>query len=208
MKNFVLGLMLGGLVVFITYWSLETPPPPPVIAEIEKPEPTVVETNQSSEAVNAIEKTRKTIKKPKRPFSQSTCPEPTRDAVEKLCRKTFANMTKKQKIMWIKGIDPNNPHPGHIKMNEPGTVLDDGSIAGEAEASLYIEFFEKDLYEKLQAMDPDELREKYANELHWFQRVGNFKKAQKCQALQKMQKDFGLERTFELISTVKGFTFY
>ena len=97
--------------------------------------------------------------------------------------------------MWIKGIDPNNLHPGTLKEQPPGTSLEDGSLVGEAEASNHIEQFEKELFERLQEIDADELREKYANELHWFQRVGNFRKSQKCMAIQKMQKDFGLRTT-------------
>ncbi|MGZ3695777.1 MAG: hypothetical protein ACXWQO_16880 [Bdellovibrionota bacterium] len=83
------------------------------------------------------------------------------------------------------------------KENMPGTILGDGTIAGEAEAMEYFQHNEPMIYAKLSAMDKPALREAYAKEMAWFQRVGNFRKKQKCDSIRKIQTALGLEKTKE-----------
>ena len=86
-------------------------------------------------------------------------------------------------------------HPGRIEELAAGTKHENGQVVGEEEALLHIGHFEKSLYDKIQEIDQKEFRDKYSKELYWFQRVGNFRKRQKCNAIQKMQKDLGLKQT-------------
>lgn len=92
-----------------------------------------------------------------------------------------------------KNYDPN--HPGRTEELKAGTVLPDGTIVGQTEAMLFFDVFEKDLSNRLAELSDEEIKEKFSKELAWYQRVGNFRKRQKCKSLQKMQKSFGLPQT-------------
>ena len=102
-------------------------------------------------------------------------------------------LEKKRRLKKMKNYIPD--HPGRTEELKAGTEHPDGTLVGQVEAQLFFEVFEQDLAESLADMDPEELKNKFAIELSWFQRVGNFRKSQKCEALQKMQKSFGLPQT-------------
>ena len=191
MNHFIFGLLLGGLSVFL-FFTPKQEPKQVVNVPIE-----VTDSSQETQMAEEIATKDKKVMAKKQIKVTPTQPQYKEDekSIENACRKHFSSLSKREKIMWVKNIDPNNPHPGAVEELPPGTMLSDGTMVGEVEASLYIEHFEKDLFEKLKELDSDEIREKYADELHWFQRVGNSRTAQKCMALQKMQLDFGLNTT-------------
>ncbi len=84
---------------------------------------------------------------------------------------------------------------GQVDEIEAGTVFEDGLIAGEREALIHIAHFEKSLYEKLKTLSRDQFRNRYAKQVFWFQRLGNYRKGQKCAAIQKLQTDLNLKAT-------------
>jgi hypothetical protein len=87
--------------------------------------------------------------------------------------------------------------PKAPKENMSGTILSDGTVAGEKEALAFFQEFEPGIYTKLSTMDKTQLRETYSKEIAWFQRVGNFRKKQKCDAIMKLEGFLGLPKTKE-----------
>ncbi len=83
-------------------------------------------------------------------------------------------------------------HPGLTPELPAGTLLQNGLVAGEYEALLWIYKNEIDLYNQVIKLDRQQFRKKYFFEISWFQRVGNYRKKQKCEAKNKMQSDFKL----------------
>lgn len=132
-----------------------------------------------------------------------------RDAKEKAETTTESIQSKRVKKKEFRPKKPYAEHPGHVEELEPGAQLANGMFAGQEQALLYISYFEKPLAEKLERLSPEELKERFSQELYWFQRVGNFRKTQKCQSIQKMQKEFGLQQvstdkcTADIIETEK-----
>jgi hypothetical protein len=86
-------------------------------------------------------------------------------------------------------------HPGLIPELPAGTLLPNGLVAGEYEALLWIYKNEIDLYKQVIKLDRQQFRKKYFYEMSWFQRVGNYRKKQKCEAINKMQSDFKIVLT-------------
>lgn len=60
-----------------------------------------------------------------------------------------------------------------------GTVLSDGTLAGETPALEYFKEKEPGLYSRLTAIPLNEMRKDYGRFFEWFQRVGNCRKRQK-----------------------------
>jgi hypothetical protein len=79
---------------------------------------------------------------------------------------------------------------------EAGTLVEGSRIAGEKEALEFIKIHEPLLFQRVNSLDIRKFRSKYSKQLVWFQRVGNYRKTQKCEGVAEMQADFGIPVTF------------
>lgn len=80
----------------------------------------------------------------------------------------------------------------------PGKVLEDGSVAGEKQVLAYLQKNEPLVYKKITEMSPAQMRKAFDDRFVWFQRVGNYRKRQKCSALQKIQAALSVPETSEV----------
>jgi|SaaInlStandDraft_5_1057022.scaffolds.fasta_scaffold09815_3 hypothetical protein len=87
-------------------------------------------------------------------------------------------------------------HRGLVKKeHNAGEKFSDGTVVGQKQAVVFIERFEKELFEQLESVDLESIHKDFGDDLAWFQIVGNSRKIQKCEAINKMQKHFGLPMT-------------
>ncbi|MGZ3655934.1 MAG: hypothetical protein ACXVB9_07820 [Bdellovibrionota bacterium] len=78
-----------------------------------------------------------------------------------------------------------------------GKVVADGSVAGEKEALSHFRIYEPEVYKKLIKLDSKKMRTSFGRQFVWFQRVGNYRKRQKCKSLRAIQVALGLTETNE-----------
>lgn len=69
----------------------------------------------------------------------------------------------------------------------PGTTIEDGSIAGEAEALAYFKDREPELYSRLSSLSQKEMRDEYGEYFAPFQRVGACRQRQKADAIKELK---------------------
>jgi hypothetical protein len=74
-----------------------------------------------------------------------------------------------------------------------GTVLDDGTVAGESEALAYFKEHEPALSRRLAAMEPAARRARFGEKFVWFQRVGNYRKRQKAEMIRQIGDELAIE---------------
>lgn len=74
-----------------------------------------------------------------------------------------------------------------------GTVLKDGTIAGESAAFAYFREHEPILAGQLMRLDSKQMRDSYGKYLVWFQRVGPCRRYQKAQAIKSIKADLRLK---------------
>lgn len=74
-----------------------------------------------------------------------------------------------------------------------GTVLEDGTIAGEKETLAYLKEKEPALYAKAAALPPAELRARFAPQLMWFQRVGPCRQRQKAESVRRLKSELSAD---------------
>jgi len=77
-----------------------------------------------------------------------------------------------------------------------GTVLDDGTVAGERQALDYLRDQEPKIYKRIMKLEPEEMRARmrsvYGKFFVWFQRVGNYRKKQKKEMLLQIRQEIRL----------------
>lgn len=74
-----------------------------------------------------------------------------------------------------------------------GTVLEDGTVAGETQALDFFRADAPDLARRLSAMDEKARRERFGAKFVWFQRVGNYRKQQKAEMIRQLRDEFAVE---------------
>lgn len=74
-----------------------------------------------------------------------------------------------------------------------GSVLEDGTVAGEAEALEYFRASEPDLARRLAAMDVKARRARFGTKFVWFQRVGNYRKRQKAEMVRQLRDELAVD---------------
>lgn len=78
---------------------------------------------------------------------------------------------------------------GPVRELPAGTVLPDGTVAGEVQAFNYFKANEPELYSRLRALEPAGMREHYGKYFGWFQRVGNYRKRQKREMIRQLKNE-------------------
>lgn len=74
-----------------------------------------------------------------------------------------------------------------------GTILEEGTVAGEVEALAYFKDNAPALSRHLAAMDPAARRARFAEKFAWFQRVGNYRKRQKAEMIRQLGDELAVE---------------
>lgn len=85
-----------------------------------------------------------------------------------------------------------------------GTVLENGTVAGEAEALEYFRAFVPDLARRLGKMDAKTRRERFGEKFVWFQRVGNYRKRQKAEMIRQIRDELEVEDLGRLVRAARG----
>jgi hypothetical protein len=76
---------------------------------------------------------------------------------------------------------------------KPGTVLDDGTVAGEKETLDYLQAKEPELFKKVSALPRKELRQRFPEQLMWFQRVGPCRQRQKAESVRQLKSELAAD---------------
>lgn len=74
-----------------------------------------------------------------------------------------------------------------------GTILEDGTVAGEMQALEFFRADAPDLARQLHAMDEKARRERFGAKFAWFQRVGNYRKRQKAEMIRQLRDELAVE---------------
>lgn len=82
---------------------------------------------------------------------------------------------------------------GDVPEKKAGTVLPDGTVAGEKETLDYLKSHEPELHARVVKLDRAELRKRFARQLMWFQRVGDCRKRQKARSIRQLKSELQSE---------------
>ena len=86
----------------------------------------------------------------------------------------------------------------------PGAVLEDGSVAGEAQTLDYLREREKPLYGQVAKLDKDLLRRRFGKHFVWFQRVGNCRTMQKSEMVRQIREQLLIEELLRKRAAAKS----